>query len=534
MEHAFVGRGAAPDQSVDAGKECVDMPFAGAQQQRGQRRRERERVECGNRDRKRDGQGKLLVEPPGRTRKQRDRHKDCDQHQRRGDDRASDFLHADAGGLMRFLDALFQVALHVLDDHDGVVDHQARGQGNAEQSQGVDGESEELGEDEGPEQRNRDGDSGNDGAAPALQEQVNLYDHNGDSFGQRLQHFLDGFAHGPRGIEGDGVLQPGREVMGEAFHLGTRGAVHIQGVGVGQLQYAEPHGVHAVVPQLAAVAFRSQLGTTHVAELDQGTIAPPLDHDAVEFARVVQASGGADADLVGKIGGRRRLSHLARGHLHVLLAQGIHHVRRGQVARRQFDWVEPQAHGIFAFAKDDDVAHALQPFEGIANVNVKIVADEQIVVAVVIGIEAESYYERAGVLVDAYARGLYFDRQPAQDGSGAVLHVDGGNIQAAVQVKHYADSAAAVVVAVRGHIAHALGPVDGLLQQCSYAGFHYLRIRSGIEGADGNRGRRQVGVLRDRQRRDGHHPGKHNQQRTYRSKNRAANEEVDHKAAVSI
>ncbi len=62
------------------------------------------------------------------------------------------------------------VALHVFDDHDGVVDHEPGGQRDAEERERVDGEPEDLDEGKRSYQRYRDGDRGNDGGAPVKQE----------------------------------------------------------------------------------------------------------------------------------------------------------------------------------------------------------------------------------------------------------------------------------------------------------------------------------------------------------------------------
>ena len=76
--------------------------------------------------------------------------------------------------------ALLDVALDVLDDDDGVVDHQAGGQRDAEQGQRVDREAEQLDEGEGADQRHRDGDRRDERAAPVLQEEEDDQDDQDD------------------------------------------------------------------------------------------------------------------------------------------------------------------------------------------------------------------------------------------------------------------------------------------------------------------------------------------------------------------
>ena len=123
------------------------------------------------------------------------------------------------------------VALHVLDDHDGVVDHQSGGQRDAEQGERVDGEAEELDESEGANERDRYGDRGDDGGSPIQQEQENDGNDDQDRHAQGPQHFADGVADHRGRIEGDGVLQARRKVFRQLGELGLGQSVHAQGVG---------------------------------------------------------------------------------------------------------------------------------------------------------------------------------------------------------------------------------------------------------------------------------------------------------------
>ncbi len=194
----------------------------------------------------------------------------------------------------------------------------------------------------------------------------------------------------------------------------------------------------------------------------------------VEFLRVAQPSHGPHADLIGLPRGRGLLSHLPRGYLHILFAQGAGHVRGSQVAFGQPHWIKPEPHGIFALAKDNYVAHALHALDGIADVKIKVVADKQAVILVFVRIKTERHNKRASVLADAHARGLHFNGQASQRGGSAVLHIDRSNVQVAVKIKGSADGTGAVIAAGGAYVAHAFGAVDGLFQQGGHAGFHRL------------------------------------------------------------
>src|SRR6185437_10141619 len=118
-----------------------------------------------------------------------------------------------------------------------------------------------------------------------------------------------------------------------------------------------------------------------------------LDYNVLKLFRIAQPSHGAHADLVGLVGGCRRLSHLSRRHLDVLLAQRRRYVRGGKAARRHAHRIKPQPHGIFAFAKDYDIAYALNALDSITHVKIKVVADEKIVVFLVVGVKTVSHHK---------------------------------------------------------------------------------------------------------------------------------------------
>src|SRR5882724_11868807 len=81
-----------------------------------------------------------------------------------------------------------QIALDVLHHHDGVVHHDADRKDQAEQRQIVEREAERRHDEEGADQRYRDGNDRNDGGAPGLQEQDDHEHDQHERFEQRLYH----------------------------------------------------------------------------------------------------------------------------------------------------------------------------------------------------------------------------------------------------------------------------------------------------------------------------------------------------------
>ena len=247
MNDARIGAGQPADESVGAVNECGkgarDQPdmkkiqlagtsFFAAQEKRRQRGRKRKRVERRDGDGERDRERELAIENARGAGEERNRHKHGNQHQRSGDHRAGHLAHGARSGLTRFGVFHVNVALHILDDHNRVVDHQARGQRDAEERERIDGEIEDPDKRKGADERNRNGDGGNDGGAPIEQEQKDDRDDDNDGCGQRDEHFANRFAHSRRGVEGDCVFKAGRKALRELLQRGLGLAVHVEGVGV--------------------------------------------------------------------------------------------------------------------------------------------------------------------------------------------------------------------------------------------------------------------------------------------------------------
>src|SRR5260370_42020012 len=137
--------------------------------------------------------------------------------------------------------------------------------------------------------------------------------------------------------------------------------------------------------------------------------------------------------------------------------------------------VEPQAHGILAFSEDDDVAHAFDALQRIFQIDVNIVADEEAVIAIVIGIEAGGEDEARAALADADAGGIYLGGQPALHVGHAILNINGRDVNVAANVEYGADTAGAVVPAAGGDVLQSFDSVDLLLHRRSDRSFHHRR-----------------------------------------------------------
>jgi len=170
----------APDRPVDQAKDRRGRRLLVAQEQRGERRSERQRRKERDRDRAGNGHRELLVEQPGRAGEECDGDEHREQHQRRCDHGARDLAHRGLRrGERRHLLFLGE-ARDVLDDHDRVVDDEARREGQTEQRERIDREPEQLHQGERADERDRDRDHRHECHLPVLDEGIDDQDDEQD------------------------------------------------------------------------------------------------------------------------------------------------------------------------------------------------------------------------------------------------------------------------------------------------------------------------------------------------------------------
>ena len=105
------------------------------------------------------------------------------------------------------------------DNHDGVIDHDADGEDDAEQREVVDREPEAFHRRERANQRNGDRDERDDCRAPGLKKDQDDENDQRDCFEERFLHFADRFANRNCRIVNDCVVEAARETLFEFSHL---------------------------------------------------------------------------------------------------------------------------------------------------------------------------------------------------------------------------------------------------------------------------------------------------------------------------
>src|SRR5205807_2969798 len=125
----------------------------------------------------------------------------------------------------------------------------------------------------------------------------------------------------------------------------------------------------------------------------------------------------------------------------------------------------PDAHGIFALAKNDHISDAWNPLQRVLDIDVEIIGNVLVREAVIRGEEAGGKNKVGICLGDGYAGVFDFLRQPSLRTGHAVLHIDGCDVQVVSSAESYIDAACAVVRAGRGNVVHALNAIDLLLNR---------------------------------------------------------------------
>jgi hypothetical protein len=265
----------------------------------------------------------------------------------------ADLARALQGGLEGREASFLHEPVDVLQDDDGVVDHDAHGQGEGQQRDDVQGEPHGPHEAEGAHDEGRDGDGRDHGGAPVAQEDE---DHQGGQEGPHHQVLLDGPHRGldvfrlvAHDGEGVAVRQPGAE-LGEAL---LDPVDHGHRVGAGLAPDRQDHGRLPVDVGGRLHVLGAILHLRHVRQADLGPVARG-HHQAVELGHAVHAALHAHRQLA------RALPQVAAGDLKVLVRDGPRHLGHGEVVGAQAGRVHPEVDLARPPAHDGDLAHAGQ------------------------------------------------------------------------------------------------------------------------------------------------------------------------------
>jgi hypothetical protein len=466
--------------------------------QGGERRRQRQRVDRRDHRRDRDGHRELAIELAREAADESQRHEHGHQHQRDRDDGPGHFAHRPVGRFTR-REPRLDVPLDVLHHHDGVVHHDADRQHQPEQAQRIDRETEHVQHREGTDHRHRHGQQRNDRSAPRLQEQDHDQHHQHDGFEQRVDHRFDGRAHELRRVVGDAVFQAFGHVLVELFHRLANVGRDVERVGARCLEHAHADGRVVVQQRTQRVVGSAHFEAADVAQAGHGAVGAALDDDVAEFFFALQAPLRIDRQLhVHAREARRCADHAGRG-LHVLAADGSHHVAGREAALRDLLRVEPDAHRVVAAAEDLHLAHAFDARERVLHVQHRVVAQVVDVVAVVRRDEVDHHRQVGRALDGRDAQAPHFLGQARLGLRDAVLHELLGLVGVGAEAERDGEREHAVGRCLAAHVEHAFDAVDLLFERRGNGFGDHLRVGARVLGAHHHRRRRDFRVLRDRQ-----------------------------------
>ena len=300
----------------------------GFENQAGHHRREREGVEGGDGDRESDRESELAVDNPDAAGVEGHRHEHRHQHQRGGDQGADQLAHA-LQCRLAWLHALLEVLGHRLDHHNGVVDHQARGQHEAQQGELVDREAEGLDEGKGAHQRDWDRQAGHDGGPPVLQEQEQDHQHQhnrqAEGVGDAIDSRFDELTHVVDLIHRDAR----RQLAGELVHQRHHRFRNLQRVAVRCLIHADGDRRIAVdIGALRGEAVEAVGRLTDVLQAEQVALGSAPHDQLVELLNRGEIAVVLDQNRIGEqlVATRRWAAHQATNRHGVLAAQSRHHL----------------------------------------------------------------------------------------------------------------------------------------------------------------------------------------------------------------
>ena len=200
----------------------------------------------------------------------------------------------------------------------------------------------------------------------------------------------------------------------------------------------------------------------NVSETHEGAILPSLDDDALEILRRLETALHDTCVLTFlRIRGGHH-AHCAAGSLHVLVPDGVHHVGNRDPQFGNLVRVQPDAHRVIG-GEDVDVADAVYALDLVDQINIKVVFDE---IPVEASVRRRNRADQRHVLGRFFRRdavGSDFGRQARRCDRYVILHQHRIHVAVRAKLEINVQRIGAAVVRGGGHIVHALGAVDLLL-----------------------------------------------------------------------
>ena len=408
---------------------------------------------------------------------------------------------------------------HALDDHDGVIDHDADAQHQRKQGQEIHAEPEHGHRREGSDDGDGHGGGGHHGGSPVLQKHQDHDQHQHASFEQRLVDLVNRRLDEHRGVEGHVVGHALREILGRAVKHVTHGLGGVQRIGRRQLIDGDAGRRLVVEVEVLVVVDAAQLQPRDVFQPRDAAVGGGEQDQLAEVFGAGHRAVHGHRQLLLLAGRRGRHADLAGADALVLLADDVDDAGWIEPALAHLRGVEPHAHRIVAHPEHLDVGHAGQSGQPVTQLQAGVVAEKQRVVLLLRRRQRDDLQDRGGLLQRRHALLLHRIGQRRHGDVDAVLHGHLRLIGIGAHRKTHGQRVVAAVGGIRLHVQHAFDAVDLLLDHARDLLLHRCGAGPRIAGGDLDGGRCQRGVLLHRQvdhrhgaqhqHQDGAHIGQH-------------------------
>ena len=302
-----------------------------------------------HRDRERDGE--FLEQPSHDAGHEQQRNEHRDQGHRQRNDGETDLRRAAIGGLQR-LHPLFDIANHVFDHHDRVVDHEPAGDGQRHEGKIVQAIAQQRHDAERADQRQRQRHRRNERGPRRPQEHENNPDHQQDRQSQRILHIQHRCADCFGSVGDDGQIDAGRDRPLQARQRGLDQVHRPHDVGAGLALNIQYHRLRAVVFGGNTVILHPRDHIAHRRQFDRRTIAPR--------DRQILVRRGIDQLVVGaQRVAQARPVETALGAIDVGGSDGAANILHRKPISREPSGIDAHAHGWAHAALNGDAANAL-------------------------------------------------------------------------------------------------------------------------------------------------------------------------------
>src|SRR5712692_8353540 len=256
----------------------------------------------GNKKRNTDGDaqhdGEFAEEAADDAAHQQNRDEDGDERSAHGEDGEADFAGAFHGGF-KGLHAVFDVAGNVFDDHDGVVNDEARGDGEGHEREIVQAIVSKIHDAKRVDEGERNGHARNDGGPDVPEKSKHDENDERDGNHKRDFHVVDGSANRGGAVDDDAQVQRGRDRSAQQREEGGDAIHGFDHIGAGLPENGKNDGRFAAGEAQIAGIFDGIDNFSHIAQA-HGSALMARDNQRLIFVRLEELIGvGNGPSLLG-------------------------------------------------------------------------------------------------------------------------------------------------------------------------------------------------------------------------------------------